>query len=305
MRKKTILFFWIIAVIFALAAGCNKPRSNPSRPVPIRTPSTSNNSPKPSNNEHPFGNPFAGVLPWEETERFQAERTKNKVLVRMAAFKTTLPDPLPGEESNVARAADYLAGKIIQPGQSFSLYRTIGPFTKSRGYHEGPAYRGNNVVHTIGGGVCKIASTLYNVVTLGDLKILERHPHGMPVPYVPSGQDATISNSTKDFRFMNNTDGPVLIWADTRENTLYMALYGRTKAPEVIWHHQILRRFPTHTLYRVNKNLKPGEKKVIVPGADGLHVKSWLTVKYPDGRTRQRNLGIDYYRPLPHLVERG
>ena len=104
---------------------------------------------------------------------------------------------------------------------------------------------------------------------------------------------------------MNNTDGPILIWADTRGNTLYMAIYGGTKPPQVIWGHKILNRKPTRTFYRKSKDLKPGEEKTTIPGADGLTVKSWLTIKRLDGRIERKNLGIDYYNPLPHVIERG
>jgi hypothetical protein len=34
-------------------------------------------------------------------------------------------------------------------------------------------------------------------------------------------------------------------------------------------------------------------------------VKSWLTITYPDGRTESKNLGVDQYNPLPHVIERG
>ena len=83
----------------------------------------------------------------------------------------------------------------------------------------------------------------------------------MPVPYVPAGQDATVSSGNKDFRFMNNGGEPIIIWADTKGKTLLMAVYGRNKPPKVTWHHQILSRKPFRTLYRKNQNLKPGEDK--------------------------------------------
>ncbi len=256
-----------------------------------------------ADSEHPYGKPFRGVLHWEADRRFQATLAAQKMKVRMAAFQTTLPDPLPGEEANVALAADYLAGQLIKPGELFSMNRSIGPYSKARGFREGPAYYGANVVKVTGGGVCKIASTLYNVAILANLKIIERNPHSMPVPYVPSGQDATVSSSHKDFRFLNNSGEPVLIWADTRRNTLYMAIYGRANPPRVTWRHQILSRKPFRTFYQKNSRLKPGQEKIIIPGADGLVVKSGLTVKYRDGRTEYKDLGIDRYNPLPRVIE--
>jgi hypothetical protein len=136
MKNKT-MGFWLLIILgflLAFATGCNKPRRNISRPGPIRTPKTASNDSQKQSAQHPYGNPFTGELPWENNTHFQKIRTQENAPIRMGAFKTTLPDPLPGEESNVAQAADYLSGQVVQPGQPFSLYRTIGPFSKVRGY---------------------------------------------------------------------------------------------------------------------------------------------------------------------------
>jgi hypothetical protein len=254
---------------------------------------------------HPYGKPFQGVLLWENRRDFHEFCMNQKTSLRIAAFQTTLPDPLPGEEYNVALAADLLAGTVIKPGRFFSMNAVIGPYTKERGFQEGPMYLGSQVVKTIGGGVCKIASTLYNVVVLANLPIVERHQHGMQVPYVPPGQDATVASGSKDFKFKNNTGHPVFIWADTEQNTLYMAIYGSIHPPKVTWHHKILNRQKNRIIYRYNRNLKPGEEKVVIPGAEGLIVKSWLTITYPNGSATKKEMGISYYKPLPQLVERG
>lgn len=259
----------------------------------------------PESNEHPYGKPVKGPLMWESSEAFLKLCTEHNARFRMAAFMTILPDPLPGEEYNVAKAAELLAGTIVKPGEVFSMNARLGPYTKDRGFKEGPTYNGTDVITTIGGGVCKIATTLYNVAVLSDLKIIERRPHGMLVPYVPPGQDATVSYGSTDFKFKNNTGHPIVIWAGTRGNTLYIAFYGNSKPPKVTWHHQILNWQDTYTVYRYNRNLGPGEKKVIIPGEPGLSVKSWLTVEYPDGKTVTKQLGISYYKPMPQVVERG
>lgn len=253
---------------------------------------------------HPYGRPVLSPLQWENDPQFQTLRQQCGVTIRMAAFQTTLPDPLPGEEANVALAARLLAGAVVPPGKIFSMNKRVGPYVAARGYQQGPTYMGTQVHLTIGGGVCKIASTLYNVSILSGLTIIERHPHSMLVPYVPAGQDATVADSFKDFKFRNDCPYPILIWSGTKDNTLYIAFYGQSTPPKIAWRHQIVNRQKTHTLYRPNKDLAPGVEKVVVPGADGLTVKTWLTISGSDGQTHEKYLGMDYYRPLPHVVER-
>jgi vancomycin resistance protein YoaR len=223
----------------------------------------------------------------------------------MGAFETTLPNPMAGEEYNVGLAADKLAGIVVKPGEIFSMNSQVGPFTRAAGFRMGPMYSGNDVKETVGGGVCKIATTLYNVTILADLSIEERHQHGMPVPYVPPGQDATVAGPTRDFKFRNDTGAPVLLWADTQGNTLYMAFYGSRQPPKVTWHHVTSNEQPFETIYKTNASLGPGEEKEIEPGMPGMTVKSWITLQYPDGITQERQLGTDSYRPLPKIIERG
>lgn len=254
---------------------------------------------------HPFGRPVQEEtrLSWEYEPAFQSLCSKHHISIRIAAFQTILPDPLPGEEYNIALAADILAGRVVDPGTVFSTNSAIGPRTAERGFKKGPAYYGQQVIQTIGGGICKIATTLYNVAILANLEIIERRAHSMLVPYVPPGQDATITQY-KDFRFRNNTEAPIIIWADTQEDTLYIAFYSRKKPPKVTWRHEVINRKKTNTIYHSNPHLKPGEEKVILPGADGMQVRSWITIEYADGETVTTKLGTDYYYPMPRIIER-
>ena len=128
---------------------------------------------------------YDGPLPWENDTKFIKRITKYNATIKMAAYKATLHDPLPGEGFNIRLAARQLAGTVVQPGKIFSQNNTIGPYTSYKGYQTGPTYAGCNVTRTVGGGVCKIASLLYNIATLSDLKVIMRSPHSMTVPYVP------------------------------------------------------------------------------------------------------------------------
>ncbi len=263
------------------------------------------NPPPEIQDPHRYGRVVTQQLPWELDPGFiKAIHTYNTP-IRIAAFQTTLPDPLPGEEYNVSLAARILSGTLLQPGKVFSMNSQIGPYSMKQGFQQGPTYVGPQVFLSTGGGVCKIASTLYNVAILANTTIVERHPHSMLVPYVPAGQDATVYTGVKDFRFKNNYGFPILIWSQTKGNTLFIAFYGLTKPPEIKWRHQILNRQKTYKVYRYNKNLSPGEEKIVVPGADGMLVKSWITITESNGISNEKYLGADYYRPLPYVIERG
>jgi len=244
-------------------------------------------------------------LPWEVDPRVEILKSVYDTPVLMAYYGATLHDPLPGENYNISHAAQMLAGTVVWPGRIFSQNGTIGPYTKARGYKEGPMYAGVHIVSSEGGGVCKIASVLYNVATLCNLRVVERHAHSMTVPYVPPGQDATVVFGSFDFRFQNTTSNPILIWAVMLGNTLYIAFYGRERPPVVTWHHETLKRSQFATIRRYNPSLPPGTERESVPGQEGIVVRSWLTIAGPDGKVSRRNLGTDCYDPGPRVIEYG
>ena len=242
-------------------------------------------------------------LPWVNDEKFLKAQKDNNANVLISAFCSVLVDPLPGEEFNVHLAAKSLKGTVIPPKEIFSQNKAIGPYTESRGYKKGASYSGSNIVQTEGGGVCKIASTLYNVAILSDLDIVERHNHIMPVNYVPYGQDATVSYGAKDFKFKNTREYPILIWSEVVGNRLYIGFYGKETSPKVEWHHNITNTVEAPKYYKKNLDLKEGEEKIIIKGIDGATLKSWVTIRYEDGRTKTKNLGISHYIPLPYVIE--
>ena len=245
-------------------------------------------------------------LPWYAAPPLDLTdaRLRYSAYLFINAFRTTLPDPILQEEHNVTTAAEYLSGTVIEPGAIFSLNQAIGPRTKNRGFGPGPLYANGQIGTTTGGGICKVATTMYNLGVHSDLHLVERHPHSMPVPYVPPGRDATILWGLKDVRFLNNKGHPLVLWAAVQDTTLYIALYGQYDPPLVEWQREEMNRVPTWTIKRRNRNLAPGEMRSL-EGAPGLTVRTWVEVEYPGGIKAKRELGVDYYRPLPNYIEYG
>lgn len=243
-------------------------------------------------------------FPWVNEREFIEACEKNGTDVLMGGYKAVLRDPLPGEEYNVHLAASKLAGIVVKPGQIFSQNQSIGPYTEDKGFRKGPTYFGTTLTTTVGGGVCKIASTLYNAAVMSNLTIVERHNHTMPVPYVPYGQDATVAYGVKDFRFRNDTGDDIMIWAKGVDNILYMAIYGKHPSPTVEWTHEVLEIREAPVQYKINQDLEPESQRVVVEGMDGALIKSWVTITTGDEAT-VKYMGISDYKPMPYLIEKG
>ena len=243
-------------------------------------------------------------MPWKSDREFIKARLRNDTNVLLGGYRTVLKDPLPGEEYNVHLAASLLAGMVIKPGEIFSQNLTIGPYTEEKGFEKGPTYIGTMLTTTVGGGVCKIASTLYNVAVLSNLKIVERHNHSMPVPYVPYGQDATVAYGVKDIRFRNDTGSDIMIWAQGIDNVLYMAFYGRQPGPSVEWTHEVVEIRKAPVKYKINPQLGAEVQNLLLEGMDGAIVKSWITISSGNS-VNVKYMGVSDYKPMSHLVEKG
>ncbi len=128
--------------------------------------------------------------------------------------------------NNLRLLCQALDGHIVQPGETFSYNAVVGERTAERGYLLAPAYSGNRLVDSIGGGVCQGSTTLYNCVLLADLEVVFRACHGAKVTYVPAGLDAAVNYLTTDFRFRNQYHFPVKIQAEVSDGYVRMKLLG-------------------------------------------------------------------------------
>jgi vancomycin resistance protein VanW len=237
---------------------------------------------------------------------FRALLDRVGATVEMSSYRTSFAHASPSQAANIALVAKRLNGRVIPPGAVFSYNDATGPFTVRGGYGWGRMFVGDQIVPTIGGGVCQGASTLFNVVLLANLPIVERHLHGLTVPYLPPGRDATVTEvGGLDFRFRNDTGGPLVLWAEAKDRWLTIRLYGTRRPPRVEVFTEVLRRTPFATRVVRDPDLAPGEEVVAAAGQEGVTARAWVVVTWPDGRTERRDLGTHTYRPSPRIVLRG
>ena len=159
-----------------------------------------------------------------------AEELKTKYAL-MSEFTTSFNGSTLGRKNrvnNMELAAKRINGAVLEPGEEFSMNKTILDRTKENGYYLAPAIRNGTYEKEYGGGVCQVSSTLFNAVMMADLTITERHHHSWPMTYVPIGRDATIATGYKDFKFVNSTEGELIIFAhlDRNAKTVTVQLYG-------------------------------------------------------------------------------
>ncbi len=138
------------------------------------------------------------------------------------SYKTSAAD----RSGNVENGASKVNGNFLYPGEEFSAYEAVEPFTYENGYYDAGSYLNGIVVDSIGGGICQVSTTLYNAAIRAELEITQRQPHSMIVTYVPVSADAAIAGTWKDLKFVNNTEHPIYIEGTTVNKKLTFTIYG-------------------------------------------------------------------------------
>jgi len=147
---------------------------------------------------------------------------------RVGYFVTRFNPGDEGRTATVRRAISIIDGTIVPPGGIFSVDQTVGPRDPAHGFTgKGHVFVDGHMELQSGGGMCQVATTIFNAAMLADLKVVERHQHVRTVPYVDPGRDATIYHGQKDFRIQNNTDAPLLISYRTNRSHAIVSLFGK------------------------------------------------------------------------------
>ena len=126
----------------------------------------------------------------------------------IGSYTTNFASSSAGRAKNVITGVSKVDGTILYPGEEFDLAKTVSPFTQENGYELAGAYQNGTVVESFGGGICQVATTLYNAVIRAELEITMRFNHSMLVHYVEPSMDAAIAGNYKDLKFKNNLDAP-------------------------------------------------------------------------------------------------
>jgi len=165
------------------------------------------------------------------TQRIEPELTTERaeqmgIEERIATYTTTFLSTNKPRVSNIHTLSDALDGTLVAPGDTFSFNETIGPRTAAKGYEEAPAIIGGRLVPSLGGGICQVATTLFNTVFESGLPVVERRNHSFYISSYPKGRDATVAWGGVDFKFKNDTDHWIYIATAYSNSSVTISLYG-------------------------------------------------------------------------------
>jgi vancomycin resistance protein YoaR len=149
---------------------------------------------------------------------------------------TALGGAIPEKRHNVKLAAERLNGAVVAPGGTFSFNSEVGPTSLEAGYKWGfgitSGSEGIKTVPSVAGGICQVATTLFQPVFWAGYPLEERYWHLYWIPSYASkgvvGLDVTVdADYNLDFKWINASKTPVLIQASADDQKITFQLYGK------------------------------------------------------------------------------
>ena len=244
----------------------------------------------------------------QETKPRGSEEELALVKDVLGTFTTSYSTSGSARSANVANGCSLINGTVLYPGDEFSAYDAIKPFTEENGYKLAGFYLNGMVVESLGGGICQVSTTLYNAVLLSELEVTERSNHSMIVTYVDPSADAAIAGTAKDFKFVNNLDHPIYIEGVTADKKITFTIYGVETRPanrEVVYESKI-----------ISKTVPEGENVVADGGQPigfidvqsshtGYVAELWKIVKEDGVEVSREQVNKSTYKPSPRTATVG
>jgi vancomycin resistance protein YoaR len=237
------------------------------------------------------------ILPVDEVAPLVTEETIPALGLQelIEESRTSFAGAVPEKAHNIRLAAERLHGVVVPPGETFSFNREVGPTTLAAGYQWGfgitSGADGLRTVPAVAGGICQVATTLFQAFFWAGYPVEERHWHLYWIPAYTSrgvvGLDATVDEESHlDLRIVNTTPHAVLIQAETTADSIAFRLYGtRPDWTVEVAPPEIANRVPPDPTPVVEEDpaLPAGRRIVVETAREGFEVTVVRTVTEAHG----------------------
>lgn len=214
---------------------------------------------------------------------------------------------VPQKKHNIELAADLLNGTIVLPGEIFSFNSEIGAMTTEAGFQVayGIAEDNNGDLRTVpaeAGGICQVATTVFQPVFWGGYQIDARGPHSYWIPSYASrgmiGLDAAVENTVGlDFQWMNNGQSAILIEAVADGENFTVRLYGTPPDWTVEVEPPVITNVVAASQEEITQEdptLPAGQRLRIERAGDGFDATIIRRVRESDGEVRELEVSSSY-----------
>ncbi|WP_165056919.1 VanW family protein [Adlercreutzia sp. ZJ176] len=231
------------------------------------------------------------------------------LVTEISSFTTlfTNTESTSNRNHNIRLVSDLLNNSVTQSGGgTWSFNETAGNCNEEAGFLPAGAISGGEYIDEAGGGICQVATTVFNAVYEGGFPVDKRMNHTLYMASYPAGRDAAVSYPDLDFVWRNDTDSDVLLRTSYTDSSVTVTLYGvdlgysvSTETGEWVEGEEY------DTREEVDDTLAPGTRYVKTVGTDGLEIMVQRTVKAKDGTLVRQDSFYSVYAPIDEVIVKG
>ena len=223
----------------------------------------------------------------------------------MSTFTTTFSAADAPRVHNISLIAAAVHGRLVRPGQVFSMNGATGQRTAAKGYRTAHVIQNGEIVDGLGGGVCQAGTTMFNAAFFAGLPVPERRNHSLHISHYPMGRDATLNWPTTDLKWRNDSPYGIYITSRATPSTLTFTFWSTSRGYKVTSSTSSASNFRAPpTKYKDDPTLPKGKEVVEESGSSGFDVTVSRTVTRA-GTVVRRDSFVSNYSPWVRIVRRG
>lgn len=207
---------------------------------------------------------------------------------------------------NIHLAADLLNNSICTSGGQWSFHETAGECNEESGFQEAGVIEEGVYSTAFGGGICQVATTVFNAVYEGGYYVDRRHNHTIYDSSYPAGRDAAVSWPDLDLIWSNDTASDILLTTSYTDGTLTVTLWGVSPERSVETYVSDWEEGEEYeTKYVLNTDMAPTAYRVKTRGSNGRSIYVERTVYDKNGEQVSLQRFSSTYDAVNEIIEHG
>lgn len=205
---------------------------------------------------------------------------------------------------NIMTAADLLDGSIVEAdGGVWSFNDTSGDTTKDPPFASAGSIIDGEHVDSIGGGICQVATTVFNAVYEAGLPIVERHNHTEHMHSYPDGRDAAVSYGEWDLKWKNDLPSDIVLRLSYTDHSVTAKLYSVYTGRVVTFVQSEWTEGDTYTTkFEEDEWMYAGQYYTKTAGENGSSISVTRTVVDASGKELSHEIMNSVYSPKKEVI---
>lgn len=230
------------------------------------------------------------------------------VVTTLGSYTTTYSNTAGTEarNHNIHLAADAINNTVCSAGQQWSFNDRAGNCDEERGFEAAGAIVNDEYVDSIGGGICQVATTVFNAVYESGLKVDSRTNHSLYISSYPAGRDAAVSYPELDLKWSDQFTSDVLLQMSYTDTTVTARIVGMSTGYTVtsdVGEWQAGQSYTTK--FVVDDTLPTGSHYTKTTGNDGRSISVTRTVRDQSGNVVIKDTFNSVYEPKNEVIAVG